>query len=120
VARAIADFIAPDQFQPGVSLNLTHPDVLFARDAAVLLKQRLGLRVFYLRSWMGKTLAWGTRVSSKILKRGPRISARQAAYLFCESGAEAKGALALGWRPGAPLDIQIERALQRSVRIAKN
>jgi hypothetical protein len=54
-----------------------------------------------------------------MLKRGPRISARQAAYLFCESGAEAKAALSLGWRPSAPLDKQIEVALQRSMKIAK-
>lgn len=119
VVRAIVDFIAPEKFQPGTVLNLTHSDILLARQVAVLLRQRRGLRVFYLRPWLGKTLAWGTRVSRKILERGPRISARQAAYLFCESGAEAKAALSLGWRPSAPLDKQIEIALQRSVKIAR-
>jgi nucleoside-diphosphate-sugar epimerase len=119
VARAIVDFIAPEKFQPGTVLNLTHPDILLTRQVAAMLKQRRGLRVFYLRSWLGKTLAWGTRVSRQILKRGPRISTRQAAYLFCEAGAEAKMALSLGWRPSAPLDKQIEIALQRSVKIAR-
>lgn len=117
--QAVVDFIDPDRFQPGSMLNLTHPDVLLARQVAAMLKQRCGLRVFYLRSWLGKTLAWGTRVSRSILKRGPRISERQAAYLFCESGAEAKTALSLGWRPSAPLDKQIEIVLQRPERIAK-
>ena len=116
VARAIVDFIAPEKFQPGTVLNLTHPDILLTRQVAAMLKQRRGLRVFYLRSWLGKTLAWGTRVSRQILKRGPRISTRQAAYLFCEAGAEAKTALSLGWRPSAPLDEQIEIALQPSVK----
>jgi nucleoside-diphosphate-sugar epimerase len=119
VVRAIVDFIAPEKFQPGTVLNLTHSDILLARQVAAMLKQRRGLRVFYLRPWLGKTLAWGTRVAHRMLKRGPRISARQAAYLFCESGAEAKAALSLGWRPSAPLDKQIEVALQRSMKIAK-
>ena len=115
VVQAIVGFIVPDGFRSGAQLNLTHPDILLARQVAALLKQQCGLRVFYLRPSLGKTLAWGTRVAHAILKRGPRISARQAAYLFCECGAEAKAASALGWRPGAPLVDQIEFTLRKSV-----
>lgn len=120
VVRAIVDFVAPEKFQPGAVLNLTHPDVLLAKQVAVLLKQRSGLNVVYLRPSLGKTLAWATRVLRKILKRGPRISTRQAAYLFCESGAEAKAALEVGWRPAAPLKDQIEAVLSRPVRDPAN
>lgn len=111
VVRAIVDFVDQEEFQPGAVLNLTHPDVLLARQVAVLLKQRCGLDVVYMRPSLGKTLAWATRASHKIMKRGPRISARQAAYLFCESGAEAKVALQLGWRPTASLMDQIQAVL---------
>ena len=116
VARAIVDFIAPEKFQPSAVLNLTHPDILLARQVAALLKQRCGLRVVYLRPSLGKTLAWTTRVAQTLLKRGPRISSQQAAYLFCECGAEAKAALELGWRPAAPLMDQIQAALPDLVR----
>jgi len=116
VVRAIVDFIAPEKFQHGTVLNLTHPDILLARQVAALLKQRCGLDVVYLRPSLGKTLAWATRVTHTMLKRGPRISARQAAYLFCESGAEARTALELGWRPAAPLKDQIQAALPGPVR----
>jgi len=116
VVRAVVDFIAPEKFQPGTVLNLTHPDVLLVRDVSALLRQRHGLRVLYLRSWLGKTLAWGTRVSHKMLKRGPRVSARQAAYLFCECGAEARVASELGWRPAAPLKDQVQAALPGPAR----
>ena len=116
MARAVADFMAADRFQAGASINLSHPDVVCTREVAALLAERCGLRVLYLRSWLGKTLAWGTRVSRKILKRGPRISARQAAYLFCECGAEARAALELGWRPAAPLKDQIQAALPGPAR----
>jgi predicted dehydrogenase/nucleoside-diphosphate-sugar epimerase len=116
VARAVADFLDPSRFKSGAVVNLSHPDLVRARQVAALLRERSGLRVLYLRSWLGKTLAWATRVSHAVLKRGPRISARQAAYLFCESGAEARGALELGWRPAAPLLDQIQAALRTPAR----
>ncbi|MGD0615841.1 MAG: NAD-dependent epimerase/dehydratase family protein [Verrucomicrobiota bacterium] len=116
VVRAIVDFIAPEKFQSGTVLNLTHPDILLAWQVAALLKQRCGVDVVYLRPSVGRALAWATRVTHTMLKRGPRISARQAAYLFCESGAEAKAALELGWRPAATLKEQIQAALTGSVR----
>jgi hypothetical protein len=66
-----------------------------------------------LRSWQGKALALATRFLRAILRRGPHVSSRQAAYLFSECGAEAKRALELGWSPYAPLAEQIETDLPR-------
>jgi nucleoside-diphosphate-sugar epimerase len=111
VARAIVDFLEPARFQSGKVVNLTHPDTLLARDVAALLRHRRGLRVCYLRSWMGKTLATATRITHRLLGKGPCISARQAAYLFSKCGASAQLATELGWRPAAPLRAQLE-ALQ--------
>ena len=107
VVQAIADFLQFENFRSGAAVNLTHPDVLLARDLSALLRQQ-GLRVIYLRSWMGKALAWGTRLTHGVLKRGPRISVRQAAYLFCECGAKAGMADELHWKPGAPLAVQLK------------
>jgi predicted dehydrogenase/nucleoside-diphosphate-sugar epimerase len=114
VVRAIADFIAPDSFQPGVYLNLSHPDALCARDVAALLRQRLGLRTVFLRPGLGKALAMGTRLMHNFLQKGPRISQRQAAYLFSESPADVKAALGIGWKPSAPLAAQLETMLRKA------
>jgi predicted dehydrogenase/nucleoside-diphosphate-sugar epimerase len=112
VVRAILDFIAPDRFQTGAQLNLTHPDIMLARDVAALLRRHRGLQVIYVRPWLGNALALATRLTHKICNRGPRISRRQAAYLFCESPGDSSAALKLGWRPSAPLALQVEIMLQ--------
>jgi len=119
VARAIVEFLAPGRFQPGAAINFSHPDRLPAHEVADLFRRHCGFRVHYLPPWLGRTLAWGTRVVHAVLRRGPRISNRQAAYLFCECSVEVKSAMELGWRPAAPLALQIEITLQDSKSLAK-
>ncbi len=111
-ADAVVSLLSRSDFPGGTDLNLSHPDAVPMREAAALFRNERGLRVWYLRPFIGKGLSVLTRLTHALSGRGPRISRRQAAYLFTTCRIDPTRALQSDWRPRADLLAQLEETVK--------
>ena len=98
----------------GEPYHLNHPDQVPLRRVGEMIRQATGLKPLFAGRLLGHCLGLMTRISFRLLKRGPRHSTRQISYLFSSAEVAPSRLLEFGWKPGLPLESQLAADLSLS------
>lgn len=107
VADAIVHVWEAEAFVAGQAINVSHPDTVPLAAVAAVMRSSTGQRMICLGRVPGHVLGALTRVTHRLLRRGPLLGPRQVDYLFSSASALPGSIIRNGWAPSARLDVQV-------------